>query len=235
MGQGSYCICEWDSVNKENSMFQQTMRRLDETAINKCNMDWKPRSFNSARALTGNGGFYGRTTIMPALFDDHSGYPLDIVGGAASATALAFTQNPIATYRQRFATASVTATDTVLLQGVGTGETIPEDFKVAWAGLAFPNKNQHITEIKYQIGDRKYGRINIEEMLCYNKPAIIFEEGYVLDEEESFHLYGYVEGPVPRFHDGWTGIYQRIVPLGAAYYKVVSKVLGQPGTPISAT
>jgi hypothetical protein len=72
-------------------------------------------------------------------------------------------------------------------------------------------------------------------MQCYNKPAIIFEEGYILDEEESFHLYGYVEGPIPVFHDGWTGAYQRIVPLGAAYYKVVSKILGQPGTAISTT
>lgn len=208
------------------------MRRLDDQAINKCNMDWKPRSFNSAKALTGDGNFYGRTTILPALFDDHAGFPLDIVGGALSVAGLVFSQNPIATWRQRFTAVSATTADTMLLQGVGAGETIPEDFKIAWAGLAFPNKNQHITEIKYQIGDRKYGRINIEEMQCYNKPAIIFEEGYVLDEEESFHLYGYVEGPLPLFHDTWTGIYQRIVPLGAAYFKVVSKVLGVPGTAI---
>ena len=207
-------------------MFQQSMRRLDELAINKCNLDWKPRSFNSAKAMTGDGGFYGRTTILPALFDGNGLVPLNITSGGGS---------PVATYRQRFTAASTTAADTILLQGVGAGETIPEDFKIAWAGLAFPNKNQHITEIKYQIGDRKYGRINIEEMHCYNKPAIIFEEGYILDEEESFHLYGYVEGPVPVFHDGWTGVYQRIVPLGAAYYKVVSKILGQPGTAISTT
>jgi len=224
MGQGLYAICELDSINKENSMFQQAMRQLDEMAINKCNMDWKPRSFNSAKALTGDGGFYGRTTILPALFDGNGLVPLDITGGGGS---------PVATFRQRFTAASTVTADTVLLQGVGAGETIPEDFKIAWAGLAFPNKNQHITEIKYQIGDRKYGRINIEEMQCYNKPAIIFEEGYILDEEESFHLYGYVEGPVPLFHDGSSAIYQRIVPLGATYFKVISKVLGQPGTAIS--
>ena len=235
MGQGSYCICEWDSVNEQNSMFQQTMIKLDTEIINKCNMDWKPKSFNSAKALSGDSGFYGRTTILPALFDDNAGYPLNVVGGASSATALVFSQNPWATWRQRFRSASVTTADTILLQGVGTGETIPEDFKVAWAGLAFPNKNQHITEIKYQIGDRKYGRINIEEIQCYNKPALIFEEGYILDGEESFHLYGYVEGPIPTFHDGWSGVYQRIVPLGAAYYKVVSKVLGNVCTAITTT
>lgn len=227
MGQGGFVICEWDSVIKENSVFQQAMRSLDEQMIAKCNMDWKPRSFNSAKALSGDSGFYGRTTILPALFDGRNDaqtlVPLTTAGGGGS---------PVATYRQRFTAASTTTANTVLLQGVGAGETIPEDFKIAWAGLAFPNKNQHITEIKYQIGDRKYGRINIEEMQCYNKPALIFEEGYILDEEESFHLYGYVEGPVPAFHDGWSGIFQRVVPLGASYYKIVSKVLGVVGTTI---
>jgi hypothetical protein len=162
---------------------------------------------------------YGRTTILPALFDDHNSLPLDTAGGGGS---------PVATWRQRF---TVTGHQ-MILQGARVGETIPEDFKVAWAGLAFPNKNQHITEIKYQIGDRKYGRINIEEMQCYNKPALIFEDGYILDEEESFHLYAYVEGPIPTYHDTWTGLYQRIVMLGACYSKIVSKVLGVPGTAI---
>lgn len=223
MGQGLFVLSEWDSVNKENSVFQQTLRRLDEQIITKCNLDWKPRTFNSAKALSGDSGFYGRTTILPALFDDNQSRPLTTAGLGGS---------PVATWRQRFLAASTTAANTVLLQGVGAGETIPEDFKIAWAGLAFPNKNQHITEIKYQIGDRKYGRLNIEEIHGYNKPAIIFEEGYILDEEESFHLFGYVEGPLPVFHDGWSGIYQRIVPLGACYYKVVSKVLGNVGTAI---
>jgi hypothetical protein len=226
MGQGSYVICEWASISEQNSAFQMAMQALDNRILMKCDMDWKPRTFNSAKALTGENGSYGRTTILPALFDDHNQNPLTTAGGGGS---------PIATWRQRFTAASLTTADTMLLQGVGLGETIPKDFKVAWAGLAFPNKDQAITEIKYQIGDRKFGRINIEELQCYNKPAIIFEEGYVLEEEESFHLYGYVEGPIPLFHDGWSGIYQRIVMLGASYFKIVSKILGVPGTAIPLT
>lgn len=219
MGQGGFVICEWDSVNRQNSAFQRSMANLDRKIIEKCSLEWKPKTFNPNLALSPGAGNFGRTTILPALFDDHSGNVMDTTGNGG---------DPDGTWRQRFTSTG----HQVAIQGAGTGETMRENIKVAWAGLAFPNKQQHVTEIKYQIGDRKYGRINIEEMQCYNKPAIIFEDGYILDEEESFHLYAYLEGPIPVFHDAWTGLYARIVMLGAAYYNVVSKVLGTVCTPI---
>jgi len=195
------------------------MADLDAKMITKCNTEWKPKTFNVNMALSPGEGNYGRTTILPALFDDHSGNVMDITGGGG---------DPNATWRQLFTVAG----HQMIIQGCRAAETIPENMKVAWAGLAFPNKQQHVTEFRYQIGDRKYGRINIEEMQCYNKPAIIFEEGYILDEEESFHLYAFIEGPIPTAHDGYAGVHQRIVMLGATYYNVISKVLGVPGTPI---
>jgi len=136
-------------------------------------------------------------------------------------------------------------THDTLIQGNRTGETMPEDWKVGWLGLAFPNKNQHITEIRFQIGDRKYGRINLEEMRIYNKPAIIFEEPFIIDEETSFHLYGYFEGEIPVSpfsptvthtvneveHEHYCA-YQRIVMLGQANYKMVDRALGNTGAAI---
>ena len=195
------------------------MQRLDQRAIAKCNSDWKPKTFNPQMSLSPGSSNYGRTTILPAMFDDHSSVVMDTTGGGGF---------PVGTWRQLFTTSG----HQMIIQGRGTGETIPENFKVAWAGLAFPNKEQHITEFRYQIGDRKYGRINIEEMQCYDTPAIIFDEGYILDEEESFHLYAYVEGPIPTAHDAHIGMYQRIVMLGASYFNVVSKILGVPCTQI---
>jgi len=206
MGQGAYVICEWDSVQKDNSVFQQALKRLDIAAITKCNMDWAPRTFNMARALSPGAREYGRTTIIPALFDNSAG--------------------------TRLSTWRLTLTSTgnqTLIAGASSGNTIQEDFKIAWAGLAFPNKQQHITELKWQIGDRKYGRINIEEMKSYNKPAIIFEDGYVIDEEEAFDLYAYVESPLPSQSPFITAVYQRVVMLGACYFKVISKLLGTVG------
>lgn len=208
MGQGSYVLCEWDSVVEQYPNFQQALASLEQQLIAKCSAEWAPKQFGK---LTPNAGQFGRTTILPALFEDHNATQF---GGS---------------WRQLFTTSG----HQILIAGAGAGFTLPEDFKVAWAGLAFPNKQQHITEIKWQIGDRKYGRIDIEEIKAYNKPAIIFEEGFIIDEEQAFELYGYVEGPIPNQAPFIVGLYQNIVMLGAAYYKVIDKVLGNCGAAIT--
>ena len=231
MGQGGYIFCEWDSVQKEDREFQRVFAKLETDLINKCNAEWAPKTMGY---LTPAAGQYGRTSILPALFDPNP----NTYGGAAFGGALTGTfPTPPAYWRQAF---SQTGHQT-LIQANGTGETLPEDWKVGWLGLAFPNKNQHITEIRFQIGDRKYGRINLEEMNIYNKPAIIFEEPFIIDEETAFHLYGYFEGPIPESPfspllsiesvDTYVQ-YQRIVMLGMANYKVVDRALGNTGAAI---
>lgn len=197
MGQGSYVFCEWDSVRKTNSDFQLALKALDDQIIQKCSREWAPRAFGG---LNPQGNEFGRTSILPEIFDNSLGANL-------------------IHYRQRL----LAAGNQILLQGNGTGAVLPEDIKVAWAGLAFPNEQMNITEIRFQIGDKKYGRINIEELANYDKPALVFEEGFILDEEQSFDLWGYVREPD----------FQRIVPLGAMYYKYIDKVLGTVGAAIT--
>jgi len=231
MGQGGYVFCEWDSVQKDDPKYQQVFAKLENDLINKCSTEWAPKKMGY---LTPAAGQYGRTTILPALFDPNP----NTYGGAAFGGALTGTfPTPPAYWRQAFSQVG----HQTLLQGNRTGETMPEDWKVGWLGLAFPNKNQHITEIRFQIGDRKYGRINLEEMRIYNKPAIIFEEPFIIDEETSFHLYGYFEGPIPASPFSPTlsieGVdtyvaYQRIVPLGEASYKMIDRALGNCGAAI---
>ena len=219
-------ICEWDSVQKENRQFQLAMLKLEQATVNKCLADWKPKTFNINKTLSPSADGFGRTTILPALFDDHTGNQMYYDPDPAAVAP--FNDPQQATWRQLFTTAE----HQTLITGRGSGNTIPEDFKVAWIGLALPNEQQHITEIKFQIGDRKYGRLNLEEIHSYNKPAIIFEEGFILNQEESFELYGYVEGPIPTHYGAYTGVHQRIVMLGATYFKVISKVLGNCGAAI---
>lgn len=211
MGQGGFIFCEWDSVQKEYPDFQRAFADLEAKTIRSCTDKWFPKLTpeQAFGYLTPNSDQFGRTSILPALFDDNTSTAINTTAGGGS---------PAGTWRQLFATTG----HQMLLQGVRTGEVIPEDFQVSWIGLAFPNKQQQITEIRWQTSDRKYGRINIEEIHSYNKPAIIFEEGFLLKEEQAFHLYGYVE----------EADYQRIVMLGAAYYKVIDKVLGAPGSAI---
>lgn len=215
---GGYVLCEWNSVQRDYPQFQATFAALENELIRTTNMDWSPKTFGY---MLPSSDQYGRTTILPSAF---RGF-----GMVYSTTPVAGT-NFMPHWRQ---TLTSTGHQT-LIMGERNGNLIPEDIKIAWLGLAFPNKQQHLTEIRFQIGDRKFGRIDLEEMRAYNQPALIFEEGFVLDEETGFDLYGYVEGPIPT--DLWGPdtpcIYQSIVMLGAMYYKNINKVLGNTGTVI---
>ena len=198
MGQGGLIFCEWDSVKKEFPDFQRAFAELEAEVIGKCDAEWQPKTYGF---LSPSNNQYGATSILPALFDDINAAQM-------------------AHWRQQFV-AGQTGNQTIIT-GTGTGNIIPEDFKIGWIGLAFPNKQQQISELRWQISDKKYPRINIEEMHGYNKPAIIFEKGYILNEQESFDLYAYIE----------EADYQRVVMIGAAYYKVIDKVLGNCGAAI---
>lgn len=236
MGQGGYIFAEWDSIFKEYPDFQRAFADLEAEAIINCTDKWFPKLTPEAAfgGLTPNSEQFGRTTILPAIFDPN---PLTYGGAKFGDVATGTFPTPPTYWRQAFTQTG----HQILIQGSRGGETLPEDFQVAWIGLAFPNKNQHITEIRWQTSDRKLVRLNIEEMLSYNKPAIIFEEGFLLKEEQAFELYGYFAGPIPVSPfsptveiDGTDTYcqYQRIVMLGAAYYKVIDKVLGTPGSAI---
>lgn len=207
MGQGGYIFCELDSVTREFPDFRSAFRDLESRVISKCTADWSPKTVGY---LTPAANQYGRTSILPPLF---RGF------GQTAAEPPTAGVNCLQHWRQ-----NLTATgQQLILSGRKIGNVTPEDFKIAWIGLAFPNKQMNISELKWQIGDGKYVRVNVEELMSYNKPAIIFEKGYIIDEETTFELYGYVEH----------ADYQRIVPLGACYYKVIDKVLGAPGSAIS--
>jgi hypothetical protein len=121
------------------------------------------------------------------------------------------------TWRQNFTNAQVTAalagTAQGIIYGSATAGTIPEDYMVGLAGLCFLDKAIKISEIKIQIGDKKIGRVNLEEAMVYNKPCVVFEEGLVLDEEEGFELYGYIQ----------SAGYQRIKLLGLQLNRIPNK------------
>jgi hypothetical protein len=199
------------SVQKEYPDYQNALRTLEAKILEKASLDWgtvqSPKQFGK---LTPTKDQFGRTTIIPALFNDHNGVVM-------------------ATWRQLFTSQG----SQTIMTGNQAGHTLPEDFKVGLAGFAFPNKNQHLSEIKFQIGDRKFGRINLEELHLYDCPAVIFEEGYLIDEEEAFDMYGYIEGAIPVHIGNFTGIYQRIVPIGFAAFNRIDKLLGNTGTAIS--
>jgi len=172
----SYVICEYEKVKQNFPEFKATMESLASQLRAKCSADWSPLTFGG---LAPRAGQFGETTILPALFRD-------ITMTAANA-------GNMTTWHQ-WLTAIGHQT---IMTGSGTGGIILEDYKIGLAGLVFLDKAIRISEIKMQISDKKLPRINIEEALAYNKPAIVFEQGYILDEETGFDLYAYVttQGP----------------------------------------
>jgi hypothetical protein len=194
---GGYVICEYESVKKEFPEFKAVMAELKTKLLESASKDWGL----SADKLTLKEGYL--TTILPALFR----------GQQTVANALG---TQLTTWDQTFtSTAAFPIPGSgIIMSGAASGATIPEDFKVGIAGLAFLDKAIRISEIKMQISELKLPRINIEEAFGYNKPAIIFEDGYVMNEKQSFELYAYVLSQGP----------QRIKLIGLQANKVKDKL-----------
>lgn len=215
---GDYVICEYEKVKTAFPYFNSMMSTLRNNLISRAERKWGMR-FAGARKVSeaaprgirlsapGPGldidvdrGEFGETTIIPALFKDVSG-------------------TQMATWDQWF---TATGSQTIFT-GAATGGTIYEDYMVGLAGLAFLDKAIRFSEFKMQISDKKLPRINIEEALAYNKPAIILEEGFVLDEETAFDLVANVTTQGP----------QRVKLIGLQLNRVKDKMLTDTGAAIT--
>ena len=156
---------------------------------------------------------FGRTTILPQFFMDENNDVLDEKHEPATWGTNSF--------RQLFTATSPTAGaipgwKTILKGGdVRAPGSIPEKIRIGLAGLAFPSKAKCITKLKMQYSEKKIPELDIEQGFSYNKFALIFEDGYELDEQEGWELQGFFEA---------SG-YQRVVPLGMLFYKKIQLVL----------
>ena len=197
----SYVICEYEKVKQNFPEFKAAMEALAVQLRLQCDADWAPKTFGG---LAPTSGQYGETTIIPALFRDQT------MTAANAGNMVTWNQWLTLTAAQIAAGGG----QNTIMTGSGTGGIILEDYKVGIAGLAFLDKAIRISEIKMQISDKKLPRINIEEALAYNKPAIIFENGYILDEETGFDLYAYctTEGPAS------------VIPIGLQMNRVPNRL-----------
>lgn len=178
----SYVIVEYDKVQSDPTIRNKYLQVLQQLAAQIQHATQKQWSGLIYGGFTPGAQEYGRTTILPQYFR-----------GFAAAQ--------LTTFRQNF-TGAPAWRDIF-------NNVMPEDIRIAWAGLAFTSKSVEFSELRWQIGDTLYPRINIEEIQGYNKPAIIFEEGFIIPEETTFLLRGYLEA----------NSYQRVVPLGFSLYR----------------
>ena len=168
-----YVICEYEKVREYMPEFAATMQQLKNDLIAKASSDWGPLKYGGMAPQSGQ---FGESTIMPNLFNG-----------------LQAAYQPLPSWYQWL---NATGHQTIIA-GTGTGNTMREDYMIGLAGLVFLSKAIRISEIRMQIGNTKIPRINIEEAMVYNKPAIVFEQPFILSEEEGFELYAYVlsQGP----------------------------------------
>lgn len=184
-----FVLCSYPLVKSEFPEFANTMAKLEGDMVTMCSADWDPMTYGGTKPKAGQ---YGKSTIMPELF---YGY------GQTS---------PTLTTWESYAT---TTGNAGLMSG-SNSMNIYEDYKIGIAGFAFLDKVQRITEIKLQIGDRKFPRINLEEAFVYDNVAVLFETGIIVDEETEFDLHGYVESKGPY----------KIMPIGIQMNRVPNKL-----------
>jgi hypothetical protein len=183
-----FVICEYEKVRQTLSEFAGSIATLEANLAAMCANEWGM----SYGGIFPRAGQFGKSTIMPGLF-----YGFGQVA-------------PTLTTWQSYATATG---NQGILAGSNSGN-IFEDYKVGIAGFAFLDKTQRITELKFEIGDSKFPRINIEESFVYNKPAFIFETGLIIDEETQLDVHAYFESMGPY----------KFAPLGIQMNRIPNKL-----------
>jgi len=178
-----YVICELEKVKEYFPEYGAMMKALEVTLVAQAVSAWRM----PYGGIYPKSGEFGKTTIMPELFQ----------GPIRTAGLLTSPLTNLPTWRSWYGSTQTIPGHNTIMQGNAGQGAMAEDYKIGLAGIAFLDKVIRIDEVKMQIGDRKLPRINIEEAMAYNKPAIIFEDAYILDEEESYHLYAHImtQGP----------------------------------------
>jgi len=176
----AYVIADYSRIKETFPEFQATMDALEDVMVKKALAEWSPLKYGG---LNPKSGEFGKTTIMPELF----------ATGAFETGTLTTMSDWGSSW---IGTGMTVPGNNTIMQGANAGN-IYEDYKVGIVGLEFLEPTSRLSEIRMQISDKKLPRMNIQEAWGYKRPCIIWENGYVLDEETGFHLYGYAlaEGP----------------------------------------
>lgn len=80
-----------------------------------------------------------------------------------------------------------------------------------------------VTELRMEIGDKKFPRLNIEEIHGYEQPVLILEQGAMILPEKPYLLRGMIAPPGVSI----TSSAQRVVPIGVAEWKRTDLVIAE--------
>ena len=166
-------IVELDKIRQEYPEYQESIDSVYEQARKVADAKFKGKILGG---MFPESGQYGITTALPKFFDWRAGTPR------------------LTTFRQNYGSSGWNKIFTgVSDEGIVTGA----------CGIMIPDPTINVNEIRLEIDNRKYPRINLEEMHGMKKPAVIFREGFVIPPKAQYEMYG-------RFEAAG---YQRIIPL----------------------
>ncbi len=166
-----FVITEYEKVRENFPQFGQVMKRMKADLVAKGTADWANKKFGGMYPQQGQ---FGISTIIPSLFRD--------IG------------NTTLTSWEQW----LTATGNQTIMSGANGGNIYRDYKIGICGIAFMSKAIRISEFRMQISDRKLPRINIEEAKVYNKTVIVWEDYFIIDEQNGFDLFAYVQTQGPQ-------------------------------------
>ena len=198
---------EWKKVKTQYPEFQRTMAALEAEAIALARDRWPGFKYVAERALQPMEGEAGRTTILPELFADEAG---DVLDSAHTVRTWGVDNFRIKYSSTEPAAIAIPGWKTILQGGNPANIGITrEDSILALEGFTIPDPSILISKLRMEVGSRRYPKIDVEEMHGYEQPALIFEKGYTIPEENHYLLKGFFEA------DG----YQRVIPLGFTIFR----------------
>jgi len=199
-----YVLIEKTQLKTQYREFQEAVATLEQEAVSLAQSRWPGMTYGGFQP--GDGQF-GRTTILPSIFADENGDVLD-----ANHVPTTWGVNEFRIYFSDTSPAAAAIPGwRTILQG-GNEQAIgvmPEDVIVALAGVEIPDPSINFSLLKLEIGDKTHVKIDVEEAHGMERPAIIFEKGYVIEPEEYFRMRGFFQA------EG----YQRVIPLGFMLYR----------------
>jgi len=184
----SYIIAPLDKVKGENNhpAFEEVLKAVQDAAIEHAKEIWSGYT---------QGGLYpadGEFGICPLRANE--------MASDVSITTLSSTYS----FRKNFA-----STGWHRIFNYSTRKDVIH----AFAGFAFTDETLRFLQLRFELGDRLYPIIDIQEAMGWGGFAILFKEDagkeLISSEESRVLVRGYVEA---------TG-YQRVVPLGVQLYK----------------
>lgn len=181
-------VVEYDKIRQEYPEYEESIARVYAQGMELADKAFSGKSYGG---MFPKDGQYGITTLLPKFLDWRAGTP------------------KLTTFRQNYGSTG--------WNNIFTG-TLQDGIVIGAIGFVIPDPSIIVNEFRLEIANKKYPRINIEEIHGMKTPAILFREGWLINKKTMYQIRG-------RFEAAG---YQRIIPLkGFAFFEDNNDVIAE--------